>query len=171
MLNRARKKNHPLSPENCFLRLYGKIFAVTFTLLLLFYFSGCEREERNSWIRINQLGYLPSTEKIAVFVSKSAKEPVEFRVCEAESGKPVWESEDIQPFGEYGPFSSTCRLDFSAFREEGQFYIMAGNTRSPEFKIDDDVYDGTADFLLEYMRQQRCGYNLKQNGVWTGWSK
>jgi len=159
MLNRARKKNHPLSTENCFLRLYGKIFAVTFTLLLLFYFSGCERQERNSWIRINQLGYLPSTEKIAVFVSKSEKEPVEFRVCEAESGKAVWKSEDIQPFGEYGPFSSTCRLDFSAFREEGQFYIMAGNTRSPEFKIDEDVYDGTADFLLEYMRQQRCGYN------------
>ena len=27
------------------------------------------------------------------------------------------------------------------------------------FRINDDVYNGTADFLLKYMRQQRCGYN------------
>ena len=29
----------------------------------------------------------------------------------------------------------------------------------PEFRIGDDVYDGTADFLLNYMRQQRSGFN------------
>jgi peptidoglycan/xylan/chitin deacetylase (PgdA/CDA1 family) len=30
---------------------------------------------------------------------------------------------------------------------------------SPEFRIAENVYEGTADFLLNYMRQQRSGYN------------
>lgn len=135
-------------------------FDLTMVSVLLFFLPGaCNRMAGDSWIRINQLGYLPSTEKNAVFVSKGAKDPILFQVCEAGTGTAVWESEKILSFGEYGPFSTTCRLDFSDFREEGNYYITAGNTRSPEFRIGRDVYDGTADFLLEYMRQQRCGYN------------
>lgn len=128
-------------------------------VLVPFFLGACNSMERDSWIRINQLGYLSSTEKIAVFVSKSKKEPADFQIHDVESGKPVWESEKILSYGEYGPFASTCRLDFSSFREEGDYYISAGQTRSPEFHIGGDVYDGTADFLLQYMRQQRCGYN------------
>ena len=30
---------------------------------------------------------------------------------------------------------------------------------SPRFVIGNRVYDGTADFILRYMRQQRCGFN------------
>lgn len=138
-----------------------KITYVSLMLSVLVHFllGACGRIEGDSWIRINRLGYLPSTEKIAVFVSKTETVPVEFMVCEAESGKPVWESDDILSFGEYGPFNSTCRLDFSDFHDEGRYYIVAGKTRSPEFRIGENVYDGTADFLLKYMRQQRCGYN------------
>ncbi|MCK7533296.1 MAG: hypothetical protein MZV63_20830 [Marinilabiliales bacterium] len=32
-------------------------------------------------------------------------------------------------------------------------------TRSETFRIGAGVYDGTADFILNYIRQQRCGYN------------
>ncbi|HMP32182.1 MAG TPA: glycoside hydrolase family 9 protein, partial [Saprospiraceae bacterium] len=31
--------------------------------------------------------------------------------------------------------------------------------KSPIFAIGNDVYEGTADFALKYMRQQRCGFN------------
>ena len=41
----------------------------------------------------------------------------------------------------------------------GAYYIQAEGIKSPVFRISKDVYDGTADFLLKYMRQQRCGYN------------
>ena len=37
--------------------------------------------------------------------------------------------------------------------------MQAGDTRSPEFEIGDDVYKGAADFCLRYMRQQRSGFN------------
>lgn len=54
---------------------------------------------------------------------------------------------------------STYRLDFSDFNQTGTYYLKAGTTQSPRFSIDPGVYNGTADFLLNYMRQQRCGYN------------
>ncbi len=129
------------------------------SVLLPFFLGACNGMDEDSWIRINQLGYLPSTNKIAVFVSKNESVPGDFKICNAESDKLVWKSTSILSFGEYGPFSTTCRLDFSEFSESGLFYITAGNARSPEFRIDEDVYDGTADFLLKYMRQQRCGFN------------
>lgn len=55
--------------------------------------------------------------------------------------------------------SSTYRLDFSNFQEPGTYYLKAGKAVSPRFPINAQVYNGTADFLLNYMRQQRCGYN------------
>ena len=63
------------------------------------------------------------------------------------------------PFGAYGPFAETYRLNFSSFNKPGRYYLQAGDTRSPEFEIGDDVYKGAADFCLRYMRQQRSGFN------------
>ena len=50
-------------------------------------------------------------------------------------------------------------MDFSAFRGEGSYRIVAGGIESPVFPINRRVWDGTADFVLNYMRQQRCGFN------------
>jgi endoglucanase len=54
---------------------------------------------------------------------------------------------------------STYRLNFSDFNQPGTYYLKAGKAVSPHFPINNHVYNGTADFLLNYMRQQRCGYN------------
>lgn len=61
--------------------------------------------------------------------------------------------------GAYGPFQQTWRLNFSSYTKPGTYYLQAGNTRSPFFRINKDVYDGAADFCLRYMRQQRSGFN------------
>ena len=147
-----------------FISVYGarKTFGhtiVLFGIIALFILTGCTKHESKSWIRINQLGYLPSTPKIAILASKNDIEPGIFEICATNTDETVWQSEKIISFGEYGPFQSTFRLDFSEFKEEGEFYLVAGKIKSPEFKIGNEVYDGTADFLLKYMRQQRCGYN------------
>jgi peptidoglycan/xylan/chitin deacetylase (PgdA/CDA1 family) len=54
---------------------------------------------------------------------------------------------------------SAYRLSFTAFQKQGGYFLKAGNVTSPSFRIGDDVYSGTADFILNYMRQQRCGFN------------
>jgi peptidoglycan/xylan/chitin deacetylase (PgdA/CDA1 family) len=75
------------------------------------------------------------------------------------TGQTVFESQNIRKYNAYACFRYTFRLDFSKFNERGTFYIKSGNILSQNFIVSEDVYRGTADFLLNYMRQQRCGYN------------
>ena len=112
-----------------------------------------------SWIRINQLGYLPSEIKVAVLLSKEEISPKLFHICDVLTDEIVYSSKKINPFGSYGVFKCTFRMDFSEFRGKGAYYIKVDSVQSKKFRIATDVYDGTADFLLRYMRQQRCGYN------------
>lgn len=111
-----------------------------------------------SWIRINQLGYLTEGVKAAVWASKHSEIPAQFRLVDSASGKTVFTG-TVKPFGQYGPFRSTARLDFSSWRQTGTFYLKAGDARSPYFRIGPDVYAGAADFALRYMRQQRSLFN------------
>jgi len=112
-----------------------------------------------SWIRINLLGYKPSSPKIAVFGSKETKTLASFQLVDAQDQKIVFQGKPGNPFGAYGPFAQSYRLNFSSFTKPGRYIIRAGNAVSPEFTIGEDVYKGAADFCLRYMRQQRTGFN------------
>ena len=116
-----------------------------------------------SWVRINQIGYLPSATKVAVFMSDEAVEVTGFELVDAFTGETVWRSEAVRPTGSLGRMKVTYRLDFSALQTRGAYYVKAlmpgGETRSEIFPINPKVYDGAADFVLNYMRQQRCGWN------------
>ena len=116
-----------------------------------------------SWVRINQIGYLPEATKVAVFMSNEAVQVNGFELVDAFAGEVVWRSDTVRPTGSLGQMQTTCRLDFSALKADGAYYIKVlssgGETRSEIFPINPKVYDGTADFVLNYMRQQRCGWN------------
>ena len=111
------------------------------------------------WVRINQLGYLPQATKVAVFMSQEEITVAEFELVDAFTGETVYRSTSTRDMGPWGQMRSTCRLDFSDFKLEGAYRIVAGGAESPVFPINCRVWDGTADFVLNYMRQQRCGYN------------
>ena len=113
----------------------------------------------DEWIRINQLGYLPQSIKVAVFMSEEGTDIQSFQIFNAQTDKLERTIPAVRQTGEWGNMKSTCRLDFSDFEQPGTYYLKAGNAVSPHFPINAQVYDGTADFLLRYMRQQRCGYN------------
>ncbi len=132
------------------------------SLFILLSIANCMTTPQNaaqSWIRINQLGYLPHSTKVAVLASKAAIPCTRFDLFDAQSNQPVWNSTRAKSTGAYGPFMQTYRLDFSEFQNEGQFYLKVDQIKSPAFKINNHAYDGAADFLLKYMRQQRCGFN------------
>ena len=113
----------------------------------------------DEWIRINQLGYLPQSVKVAVFMSEEAVDLHEYSLIDDYTGQVVETFRAPQPTGRYGNMQSTYRLNFSRFTRPGTYRLKAGEAFSPSFPINTRVYDGTADFLLNYMRQQRCGYN------------
>ncbi|MFA3784049.1 glycoside hydrolase family 9 protein [Melioribacteraceae bacterium 4301-Me] len=127
------------------------------SIIIAFFTANCLLAQK-SWIRINQLGYTPNSIKVAVLISKEKIELNSFTVYDISNNK-VLVSKNIKPFGTYTSFASTFRLNFSDLTTEGKFYIAAGNVKSPVFTISKDIYNGTADFLLKYMRQQQCGYN------------
>ncbi|MET0244919.1 MAG: glycoside hydrolase family 9 protein [Flavitalea sp.] len=118
-----------------------------------------QQKDTMSWIRVNQLGYVPAASKVAVWCSKSEKEPESFTIIDVLSGKMVLKSGIIRQYGGYGPFKKTARLNFSSLKQPGRYVIVAGGVSSPEFTIAGEVYKGAADFCLRYMRQQRSGFN------------
>ncbi len=128
-------------------------------MLFSFCLVGFGLPEENSWIRINNLGYLPQSIKVAIFGSKANGKINSFSLHDATTHAEVYTSKKVDAKGAYGPFSTSYRLNFSDFTKTGRYYIEADGIKSPVFRINADVYDHTADFLLKYMRQQRCGYN------------
>jgi len=110
-------------------------------------------------IRYNQLGYQPSGIKVAVFGSKTAITLKKFQLLDVFTKKVVYENTVGKPFGSYGPFSQTYRLDFSAYQKAGRYFLVCGEAKSDTLAIGNDVYKGTADFCLRYIRQQRSGFN------------
>lgn len=116
-----------------------------------------------SWIRVNQIGYLPEATKVVVFMSDETAQINGFELVDAFTGEVAFSSSDVRPTGVLGRMKTTCRLDFSGLKTSGAYYIKVlssgGETRSETFPVGAGVYDGAADFVLNYMRQQRCGWN------------
>ncbi len=105
----------------------------------------------DSWIRVNQVGYLPDDPKIAI-LSSDESVAGKFRVGAFEA--------DVGPdCGAWGPFAHNHRLDFTPLRTPGRYRVECGGTRSPEFAIGTDAYAAVPGKLLGFLRLQRCGRN------------
>ena len=93
------------------------------------------------------------------FISTDPADLKSFTLNESISGKTVFTGTVKVYSGDEWGMKAAGRLDFSAYTTPGGYYLSVNGTRSPYFRISADVYNGTADYLLKYMRQQRCGYN------------
>ncbi len=145
-------ENHPKNNQN---RMIKNIAVLLTSMLIL---PSCNNN-KNQWIRINQLGYKTTDIKVAVFISTEKTSLKSFRVTDAKSENTILNNLSPIRSVPLAPFLSCYRLDFTELNQKGLYRIEAGKTVSPEIRISDDVYEGTADFLLNYMRQQRCGFN------------
>ena len=110
-----------------------------------------------TWIRVNQMGYLPNDVKVAVMISDEQLEVNSFKVVGAGGGEIVLNT--LTQCGAQDSFASTARLDFSRITSEGEYYIEVNGAKSLVFRIGKGVYRGANEIPLKYMRQQRCGYN------------
>lgn len=113
----------------------------------------------HQWVRVNQLGYLPQSTKVAVWMSEADSALTSFSLFDAYTHREVKRFTSLKATASIGQMQRTYRLNFSDFTTPGTYYLRAGEAVSPLFPINARVYHGTADFLLHYMRQQRCGFN------------
>lgn len=128
-------------------------------LIIILSVIGVTTSWSQSWIRTNQMGYLPHAVKIAVFISQSESQPLKFQVYREKDNERVYEGTAMRFDGSRWGMKSAARLNFSTLELNGNFFIKFGDAVSAVFKISPDVYDGVSDYVLRYMRQQRCGYN------------
>jgi endoglucanase len=110
------------------------------------------------FIRVNQVGYRPDAPKVAVACALDSTSLTRFSVIDAR-GQTSVRDRRAKRASAFGPCVATFRLDFSSLRATGRYRVVAGADTSPEFRIGASVYDGAADTLLYYMRQQRSGWN------------
>jgi len=111
------------------------------------------------FLRANQLGYMPHDTKVAIAFSRSAL-PTAFSVVQADSQAVAFEGK-AKPVTvvRWGQFENHAELDFTRFTKPGRYILRVGEARSLPFVIGRDTYRSLPDDLLDFMRQQRCGYN------------
>ncbi|WP_373522190.1 glycoside hydrolase family 9 protein [Aquiflexum sp.] len=111
-------------------------------------------------IRINQIGYFPEDSKVAVVFSKAAVRE-NFLLVDVETGETVLDIKSVKLKKDAWGGFLYWEVDFTGFRDEGQYVLKgkkSGVTSTP-FLISTNAYTGYQEQLLEFMRQQRCGYN------------
>ena len=128
-------------------------------ILFLSLLSFVSASGQSAWVRINQLGYLPNSVKVAVFISQEEIRTGAFQVKDLKTNQTLFTGKGAAANAERWGMKTAFRLNFSALETTGTYYIECNGVKSPSFRIDAGVYDGSADFILNYMRQQRCGYN------------
>ena len=130
-----------------------------FIILSILFLSQILSYGQSAWVRINQLGYLPKSVKVAVFISQDDFNTGDFKLKEQKTDKIIFSGEGIKANAARWGMKSAFRLNFTGLEMTGEYYIECNGAKSPSFKIDAKAYEGSADFILHYMRQQRCGFN------------
>ena len=120
--------------------------------------NGGAGDEAKLYVRVNQLGYRVEDAKVAVAFSSGAL-PVRFSVVGVEDRRVAFEGEVRRVAGRWGQFGNHAELDFTGLRKAGRYFLRLGSAESVSFEVGAGVYAVLPDALLEFMRQQRCGYN------------
>ena len=114
--------------------------------------------EQKIFVRINQLGFHPRDVKSAVAFAREPL-PHEFSVIDLATRRTVFNGSARTIAGRWGQFDYHAELNFSAWQKPGKYFVRFGESESPSFEISGTAYRELPDELLEFMRQQRCGYN------------
>ena len=111
------------------------------------------------FIRASQVGYRPQDTKIAIAFAKSAL-PADFTVVGADSDIAAFKGKAKPVTGvRWGEFENHVELDFSPVKLPGRYIIKVGEAKSLPFTVGAGAYGELPGQLLEFMREQRCGYN------------
>lgn len=110
--------------------------------------------------KVNQLGYHPKDQKIAVFCDLD-KDDTTFKVVDAKSNETVFEGDLTERDLNVVANEWNNLADFSAFDKPGTYKLVSGKgEESFEFTIADDVYRDTFDSVVKMLYLQRCGMEL-----------
>jgi len=114
---------------------------------------------RELFIRASQAGYSPRDSKTAIAFAKTHL-PEKFSVLDAGTDRVVFQGQPVVLSGQrWGQFAHHVQLDFTPLTKPGRYVLRMGGMRSLPFEIGNAIGFGLVEDGLEFMRQQRCGYN------------
>jgi hypothetical protein len=127
--------------------------------LLAWILSSAPLRADELFVRASQVGYDAEDPKVAMGFSRSPL-PAEFAVVDAETGASVFTGRATPLAGErWGSFEHHAELDFTPLVRPGRYVVRIGEVRSLPFAVSERALSELPEQLLEFMRQQRCGYN------------
>ncbi|CAN5222990.1 glycoside hydrolase family 9 protein [soil metagenome] len=118
-------------------------------------------------IRLNQVGFYPAGEKVAVILSA---EPVSFSLLDDETGAVVYSGESSSPNTWSYSEETVVRANFSDFSDTGTYRVAVdGKTDSHTFVIADNVHGALAKASLKYYYFNRASTALEEEyaGPWA----
>ncbi|MBQ0000644.1 MAG: glycoside hydrolase family 9 protein [Clostridiales bacterium] len=119
-----------------------------------------EPEPLPTLVSVNQVGYRPGDEKIAVATAEAAG--AEFNIVN-ENGEVVYTGMFDVAFGDKATQRDVCHGDFSDLTEDGTYTIMVGDDiQSEPFSIGEAVYEQLFKDTFKMMYLQRCGVELTE---------
>jgi endoglucanase len=129
------------------------------TLLSLSAALLCASGAQAADIKVNQVGFLPVSQKLAVVPAGAAKR---FFVVDATSGKPVFEGQLGAPAVWDASGENVAIADFSGLKAPGNYRIrVQGLSDSPEFSVATDAYRALDAAAVKSYYFQRTGIALE----------
>lgn len=119
-----------------------------------------EEKKEEQKIVLNQLGYVPDSEKQVVFRDENLSDKT-FNVVSKDTGKIVYTGNISE-----GKYNSTAKEndyygDFSEVKDPGTYIIKTESLgESYEFKINKDIYKDVFKDAMKFFYYQRCGESL-----------
>ena len=113
---------------------------------------------RTGHLRVNLAGYRPADRKVVVLFAESPVKGWFVVRAENAANPPLRARIPPRSTGAWGRFPHHYALDVSALREPGTYVLEAAGT-SARFEVAADALREWPGYFLEYLRQQRCGYN------------
>ncbi len=107
-------------------------------------------------IYVNQVGYMPGENKIAVSTA-----PCSFQIIKTDDQKCAFDGVSTDAGFDAASGEQTYHIDFSGLTTPGTYYILSGTgEKSPAFAIDKDVYKKVKKDMMKAFYFQRCGCAL-----------
>ena len=111
------------------------------------------------YFRFNQAGYYPEDAKMVFIMAKEAIS-LNIELIDSLSGNTLFKGKLKPVTGtKWGQFQHQYLFDCSSLTIPGTYALKVGHIRSQSFTVDPLVYEAYLEDLVDFMRQQRCGYN------------
>ncbi len=101
-------------------------------------------------------GYAADSPKTAIVnTNYSLYNSNRFQLLDAANGQPVYEGEIEEATTTIGQFGL---IDFTRFRQPGEYRLKAGDSVTPSFRIGKDIWEDSQWKVLNFLFCQRCGH-------------